>query len=366
MGFLKKHPTLSIPAAMKLADFEPDEISCRAKYQWVYRELNKKGRSNLHSPFPEAVSIPATSPNSNQQTLSSLSDQLFDDVREEGESHKKIRTRDTAQATQKNRLAKMQEKKEYNRWFKRGTALYAREKEKKDGLSARQCCELIKTQTGGKVKISARTLQDKVKKGEIGVSPLRRGPKNEMDDLKYKNLCLAFETFVVINQTNNNGNARLRNYKIGNLLQNIVYGKAAAGTSQAHNLLQRVLRDTATNLKANKLKNAEDQRIRWTNYKNISLWFDNWESDLVELGTAKQDSISSKVIVPPDQLRNIINLDETALSLDGSTNNRGGRPQMVLYDPRFPQVGRETSKSSYSTTLITGSNAAGEALPPHI
>jgi hypothetical protein len=29
-------------------------------------------------------------------------------------------------------------------------------------------------------------------------------------------------------------------------------------------------------------------------------------------------------------------------------------------------VGRMTSKSSLSTTLICGSNAAGEALPPHI
>jgi hypothetical protein len=39
---------------------------------------------------------------------------------------------------------------------------------------------------------------------------------------------------------------------------------------------------------------------------------------------------------------------------------------MILLDPQFPLVGRMTSKSSLSTMLIYGSNAAGEALPPHI
>ncbi len=39
---------------------------------------------------------------------------------------------------------------------------------------------------------------------------------------------------------------------------------------------------------------------------------------------------------------------------------------MVLYDPRFPQVGRAMSKSSLSVTMIAGSNAAGEAYPPHL
>ena len=57
VGFLKKHPTLSILAAMKLADFELNEISCQAKYQWVYRELKKKGGSNLHTPFQPHIPV---------------------------------------------------------------------------------------------------------------------------------------------------------------------------------------------------------------------------------------------------------------------------------------------------------------------
>jgi phage terminase large subunit-like protein len=47
---------------------------------------------------------------------------------------------------------------------------------------------------------------------------------------------------------------------------------------------------------------AEDRRVRWTNYKNILMWFDNWEHDLVELGFARVDAISKKVTILPEQL----------------------------------------------------------------
>ncbi len=79
-----------------------------------------------------------------------------------------------------------------------------------------------------------------------------------------------------------------------------------------------------------------------------------------------RDPTTEKVTIFEEQLRNIVNLDETALSLNGSTQNKGGRPEAIISDPRFPMVGRMTSKSSLSTMLICGSNTAGKALPPHI
>ncbi len=39
---------------------------------------------------------------------------------------------------------------------------------------------------------------------------------------------------------------------------------------------------------------------------------------------------------------------------------------MALFDPQFPQVGRATLKSTLPMTMIIGSTAAGEALPPRI
>ncbi len=61
----------------------------------------------------------------------------------------------------------------------------------------------------------------------------------------------------------------------------------------------------------------------------------------------------------------ILNMDETCLSLDGSNSNRGGRPTVTYHDVCFPQLGKATSKSALSTTMMSGSSAAGEAIPPH-
>ena len=63
-------------------------------------------------------------------------------------------------------------------------------------------------------------------------------------------------------------------------------------------MLNRVLRDTACNLNKRKLHNAEDRRIRWTNHRNISMWFDNFENDLVELGFALCDPTTGKTLFP--------------------------------------------------------------------
>jgi hypothetical protein len=96
------------------------------------------------------------------------------------------------------------------------------------------------------------------------------------------------------------------------------------------------------------------------------LWFNNWEDKFVEQGFAHCILLTNKISLPPDQLKNILNFDETCLSLDGSTSKRGGCPKVILYDPRFPVVGKATSKSSLSTTMITGSNAAGHPIPLHL
>ncbi len=85
------------------------------------------------------------------------------------------------------------------------------------------------------------------------------------------------------------------------------------GVPSYSELLKRVLDATVMDLRKTKGHNAEDRRDRWTKYKNISMWFDNWENDLVELGTAVCDPISSKVSNLEEQLKNIGNFDETCL-----------------------------------------------------
>ncbi len=123
-----------------------------------------------------------------------------------------------------------------------------------------------------------------------------------------------------------------------------------------------MLRDTACNLNKCKSHNAEDMHIIWTNHRNITIWFDNWEHDLVELGFAVCDATIGKIHIPEE----IGNFDKTCLNLEGSSTNRAGRPEAFIYDQRFPVVGKATCKTSLTSMLITGSTAAGEAFPPHI
>jgi len=70
-------------------------------------------------------------------------------------------------------------------------------------------------------------------------------------------------------------------------------------------------------------------------------------------------------VIPDSQLRRIINLDESNLSLDGSTATRGGRGGAAIWDTALPMIGQPVNKSNVSLTLITGSSAFGEPLPPH-
>lgn len=60
----------------------------------------------------------------------------------------------------------------------------------------------------------------------------------------------------------------------------------------------------------------------------------------------------------------IVNLDETDGTLDNINGQQGGRRPMTFYYHGISR-GSEASKSSYSPTIICGSTAAGEALPPH-
>jgi hypothetical protein len=179
----------------------------------------------------------------------------------------------TATAMQLHCVATLEKKKEYNTAFKHVTVVCAREKGKDDGMSARTVADLIRNNCG--ISLCPRTIQKKVKEGEIRCSPLRRGSKGNILELHYKNLCAAFESFVTINQINNNMQMCSAK-KYGPLVFKVVYGDCEGCRSDWSELLKRVQRDMAVNLNKCKSSNAEDRRIRWTNHRNISMWFDNW------------------------------------------------------------------------------------------
>ena len=184
-------------------------------------------------------------------------------------------------------------------------------------------------------------------------------PPGRLADSTLKLVLTAFESYAQINQANGEPGKNLRARMIPRVNKVIA---VSASSTQGSRFFESLLKRTDIDLKAAVLNPVEERRARWTTYSNLKCWFGHWKNDLLELGFATNGSRGFDI--PDLQLRRILNLDESCLSMDGSAR-RGGRPSVTFYDPNLPHSGKKTSKSSVTITFITGSTAFGEALPPH-
>jgi hypothetical protein len=109
----------------------------------------------------------------------------------------------------------------------------------------------------------------------------------------------------------------------------------------------------------------------WTTAYNLDVWFSTFKELLIHLGfgrekTAEDDpNIVGKVVFFDGQTRRIINVDETDGSINDTTGHRGGTPPMTFHAPDVAGGATSVNKSGYSSTIIGGSNAAGEPIPLH-
>ena len=149
-----------------------------------------------------------------------------------------------------------------------------------------------------------------MKDGLTGQSPKKQGTPCDIEKFIWKSLCVAFESHLKINQLNGKGGENNRkklaarvNQAMGKDFDNIEYS-----------LINCLLKETASDLSGGKATGAEERIIWWTTYRNLDLWFDNWGRDLVQLGFAHMEG--NEIIIPPEQLACIMNVDETCLALD--------------------------------------------------
>lgn len=131
-------------------------------------------------------------------------------------------------------------------------------------------------------------------------------------------------------------------------------------------MLQRLLNATNVSFNVSIARAVEERRRLWTTYYNLSLWFEGWGWGrfVIQFGFGTFSS-DNKVSFSLEQRRRIANIDETEISLDGSTSLAGGRPSVHFYDPNLPLASKPASRSSIKCTGIFGSNAAHECIPPH-
>ncbi len=118
-----------------------------------------------------------------------------------------------------------------------------------------------------------------MKKGHVGTSLMKMGPIGCIPRRDYKYLCDAFASFTAINQLNKRSGLNVRDRMISNFATVLCTIRKAV-----EKVLDRVIRDTAINLTNTKLNAAEEWRVRWTTYQNLSLWFDSWERFLLDYG----------------------------------------------------------------------------------
>ena len=356
---MKKHPTISVREAMLIAGFSPDDSINKTVQRNILRRLPGQGKRKFAvlqslQPTPSAA---ATNDSISPLTDPTIPEQDFI-AAQPPPPPKRARSRLNSQQKQNERVSNLLDKADEKAAHKAATVMYSEEREKgESGMSIRKVARKIKSLFGRGPSIA--TIHKYVVKDKlIGVSPLKKGPDGNISALVYKALCVAFGSKVRITQLNI-GRSSTREDQICWLIKMFNYN-----TKQASNLWERVVRDSAIDMVAGKAKSTEERRVKWTTHYNLDLWFSSWEKALDDFGFFEYDAFNNRVI-PPNRLRCILNFDETALSLDGSTITRGGRPPVVYEDPRLPRVGNPTSKSSQTVTMINGSNAFGEALPPH-
>ena len=340
-------PHLSLPACMRAAEMTHQDSTDTAKQMWIRRRVQKATAHVSLSDVPDIIETGSPETETSSVTVSKST------------SRQSAKPNMTAPAKQMMRVADKAARDHYSAAVKAATKLYAEEKTKMRGLSAAKVEAKVKSIYG--VGPTARTITRYHNENRIGVSPKKRGKEGFLPRRTFKLLCQAFESYVRINQINAQESDNTR--KILAAKVNAVVRKRETETNMFL-LLSRILKETALDLNAKKSEKVEDRRIRWTTLKNLAMWFDNWEKELEELGFGTRDS-DGNFNIPDEQLLRIINIDETCLSLDGSSGNRGGRPEVHFYDPRLPSLGKATSKSALTTTMIGGSNALGEAVPPH-
>jgi hypothetical protein len=365
-------PFLGIPYHMKGCGYSTNDITDRTKQQRVRRlwhQLKQEQPSTAAPPQPSTQPAAApgpitaevatrTAPPAAAQSTIQPRD-LFTELTNSTETINPKKIHRTSAAAQQERANKLAAKKTKSDARKLSSRVWAVEAEKKSNGEEHMTIEEVKQMVYEKYGSapSIATIYNDVKEGRIGQSPKKTGGGYQIEDEDWLNVCAAFVSLVQINQLNTDESGNTRK-DLGARIANVFGGK----WTDRH-LIERVLKETAIKLGATKGNRQEHRRILWNTLQNLNLWFDTWEANLLKLGFAYKAAYGVKIY--DNQLHRIVNIDESALNLDNGSEIPGGRPPTVLADPSLPSSGIATSKSSSTSTIITGSNAAGEPVPPH-
>ncbi len=263
VAYLKRCPDSKVPEAMRSCKFTDKESCNPAKQMAVRRAYAKALGGKRKSPRTSSIDKTTAGLSVSPMTEPTMPSESSGDPETLGggceeavlfvpkPTPKQIRL--TALGMQQLQINKFDATEDEKRAFKRATSWYAREKEKPDCLSLYAISKKVKVEFDG-VGPTARTLQRYADDGIARVLPLKPGVKSDIPKSLYKSLCVAFESYVHINQLNSRDGELTLN-KLANAINTCMH------RNYRRKLLNPILISTARDINASKLKYWEDCRI---------------------------------------------------------------------------------------------------------
>jgi hypothetical protein len=383
---------VGVAKAMELVGFSQQEIKTLKLYQQVRRRAQKLCVVEKKNTPPLAVVVPPIPPAASEaSSLTSNSPPAFNlevtvvtvrgnldllanaavpdppyPTTPQQQSPKKL-LRASKQLQDFN--AKMAEGKERNKKALKVVTKLIEENNQLDSTNpAKKTINSIVNETNTRFHstINAKTAGRYVRLGMIGQSPLKKGPVGTFPKPVYAALMGAYTTYLKLEQAHSKKQSGIKEMA---KLVNAILNSAGYGRTR-DDLVRKLRKDTANHFSVSKANVTEARRVLWTTSYNLNVWFTTFKELCIDLGFAREKlpnerNVVGELVFPEDQLRRIINVDETDGSIDDTTGQRGGRPSMTFIAPDVAGGATSVNKSGYSSTIICGSNAAGEPVPPH-
>ena len=225
--------------------------------------------------------------------------------------------------------------------------------------------------------ISGDEIKRAISKNQVGLSPVRCGPKGKVNDEDTSLIAFLVFSAATIDQVNCSVTTMNRQEvisAIGKMVNQKLEKDSVTGSDQI-SLYCQIEQINSTRLSVKTTNRCEEIRTRWLTYSNLKAHYENFEEFLCEFGFASRPNPEDEqfgkhgkeyVKFGENVLHRILNFDEMPFSLDGSTNGVGGQKPGTNTNLGVTQPGMPTNKSSNRVTIIFGINFASEALPPLI
>ena len=364
---------IGIRKAMELVGFNPDQIKKMSIYQRVRRRAQ-----GLLVPKTEGLETPPASavrlllPNSEISSLTSDSQTATPQPMPQTTKKaavKKPTSRRSAKDMQRHNAVMAAAKGRKKSAMKAATTLIKENKLLPSGHAKKKSITRIVKEVNANFgsNVSHNTAARYVRKGLVGTSPLKTGPMGDFPKHVYTALKGAYTTYLKLEQAGSKKQSTIRQ-----LAQLVNATVNHGGFTKTRDYLTRKLqKDTADEFEVGKANVVEHRRLMWTTAYNLDVWFNTFKEILIELGFARpktpEDGKNAvgELVFFAGQLERIGNIDETDGSIDDTTGNRGGRPPVTFYSAEVSGGATAGNKSGYSSTIICGSNAAGDPFPPH-